>query len=117
MINHAEMGSPAPNAKPGALTQRPSVGPVVPITAINVRSDELRGGISPGNRPPATDLLLSRVLAKGEPISALSGRADDFSWPRTSGVNIDTSPLEKTPTPSSASVLVQENFVFEAEVR
>ena len=61
--------------------------------------------------------LVSRVLAKGEPISAPGGRADDFSWPRTSGVNFDTSPLEKTPTPSSASVLVQENFVFEAEVR
>ena len=65
MINHAEMGSPAPNAKPGALTQRPSVGPVVPITAINVRSDELRGGSSPDNRPPATDPFGKPRLGEG----------------------------------------------------
>ena len=119
MINHAvpvalpapEMGSLAPNAKPGAPTQRPSVGPVFPLTAINVGSDELLGGERQGNRPPATDPSVSRVLAKGEPISAPGGRADDFSWPRTSGVNIDTSPLEKTPTASSASVPVQEKTV------
>ena len=105
------MGSLAPNAKPGAPTRRQSVGPVFPLTAINVGSDELLGGERQGNRPPATDALVSRVLAKGEPISAPGGRADDFSWPRTSGVNIDTSPLEKTPTASSASVPVQEKAV------
>jgi hypothetical protein len=118
MINHAvpaalpmpEMGSPAPNAKPGAPTQRPSVGPVFPLTAINVGSDELLGGERQGNRPPATDPSVSRVLAKGEPISAPGGRADDFSWPRTRGVYIDTSPLEKTPA-GSASVPVQEKAV------
>jgi len=119
MINHAvpaalpmpEMGSPVPNAKPGAPTQRPSVGPVVPLTAFNVRSDELLGGSSQGNRPPATDPLVSRVLAKGEPISAPGGRADDFSWPRTSGVNIDTSPLEKTPAAISVSAPAPEKQV------
>jgi hypothetical protein len=38
------------------------------------------------------------VLTKGEAISAPSGRADDFSWPRST-VNIDSN-LE--PTPASA---------------
>ena len=83
------MGSLAPNAKPGAPTRRQSVGPVFPLTAINVGSDELLGGDRQGNRPSSTDALANRVLAKGEPISAPGGRADDFSWPRTSGVNIE----------------------------
>jgi hypothetical protein len=119
MINHAvpvalpapEMGSLAPNAKPGAPTQRPSVGPVFPLTAINVGSDELLGGDRQGNRPSLTDALANRVLAKGEPISAPGGRADDFSWPRTSGVNIDTSPLEKTPAAISVSAPAPEKQV------
>jgi hypothetical protein len=89
---------------------RPS-GRCFPLTAINLGSDELLGGERQGNRPPATDALVSRVLAKGEPISAPGGRADDFDWPRTSGVNIDTSPPEKTPSASSASVPVQEKAV------
>ena len=78
------------------------------ISAVNVGSDELLGGSSQGNRPPATDPLASRVLAKGEPISAPGGRADDFSWPRTRGVNIDTGPLERTPAAISVSAPAPE---------
>jgi len=82
---------------------------VVPLTALNIGSDELLGGPREGNRPPATDTLVSRVLLRGEPILAPNGRADDFSWPRH-GVDIDTGPLETlavTPTP----VLVPEKAV------
>ena len=112
MINHAvplalpmpeQGGPPAPNAKAGTPVRRPSVGPVMPLTAINVPSDELLGGGLQSNRPPASDALVSRVLTKGEPIPAPNGRADDFRWPRTSGVNIDTGPLEPSPQPVSAS--------------
>jgi hypothetical protein len=101
----AEMVGPAANAKPGASSsQRPNVGPVIPLTAPVVSSDELLGG-SRQNRPPATDASASRVLTKGETISAPSGRADDFSWPRST-VNIETN-LE--PTPASAPAATAEN--------
>ena len=35
-------------------------------------------------RPRAADPVATRVLTKGEPIPAPTGRADDFSWPRGS---------------------------------
>ena len=115
MISHSvpvalpmpDQGTPAPSAKPGAPAQRPSVGPVVPLTAVNAGSDELLGGGRQGNRSPATDASVSRVLTRGEPVPAANGRADDFSWPRTHGVNIDTGPLEASPA-SPASTPAQE---------
>jgi hypothetical protein len=99
----AEQGAQSPNAKPGAPAQRPSAGPVVPLTVSHVGSDELLGGARQNNRPAPGDASASRVLTKGEPIPAPSGRADDFGWPR-GGVNIDTN-LGETPaaTPASAS--------------
>jgi uncharacterized protein len=117
VINHAvpvalpmpDQGAQSPNAKLGTPIQRPSVGPVVPLTAVNVGSDELLGGPRQDNRPPATDTLVSRILVRGEPILASNGRADDFSWPRN-GVNIDTSPLE-TLAVTPAPVPVQEKAV------
>jgi hypothetical protein len=100
----------SPSAKVGTPIQRPSVGPVVPLTAaVNVGSDELLGGPREGSRPQATDTLVSRVLVRGEPILAPNGRADDFSWPRH-GVDIDTGPLE-TLAVSPAPVPVQEKAV------
>jgi uncharacterized protein len=92
-----ESVGPAANGKPGAPSQRPSVGPVMPLTAPAVSSDELLGGGRPNRAAPA-DASSNRVLTKGEVIPAPSGRADDFSWPRST-VNIDTN-LE--PTPASA---------------
>src|SRR6185437_12617436 len=91
-------------AKPGAPTQqgapsqRPSVGPVVPLTINHVQSEELLGGGGTVPRTPATDATASRVLNKGEPVPVPRGRADDFSWPR-SGVENDQSALESTPPP------------------
>jgi uncharacterized protein len=83
----AEEGGHTPSAKPGGPAQRPAVGPVVPLTAPQVSSDELLGGGRQA-KAPAVDASVSRVLTRGEPVAAPSGRADDFSWPRT-GVNID----------------------------
>jgi hypothetical protein len=79
-----ETGPQAPGAKPGGPAQRPVVGPVVPLTAARVQSEELLGGGRAPARTPATDPTASKVLVKGEPIAAPSGRADDFSWPRGS---------------------------------
>ena len=59
---------------------RPLVGPILPLVASSVGTDQLVGG--PGARPVAIDALAARVLVKGEPLSAPAGRADDFAWPR-----------------------------------
>jgi hypothetical protein len=93
-----EQGVQAPGAKPGAPAQRPAVGPVVPLTAPQVGSDELLGAARQ-TKPPAVDATVSRVLTKGEPIAAPSGRGDDFSWPR-GGVAIDAH-LPDAPAPAA----------------
>ena len=74
-------------AKPGGPSARPLVGPVVPLTVSATAGgagEELLGGARPATtaRPAATDPLTTRVLIKGEPIAAPTGRADDFNWPR-----------------------------------
>ncbi len=71
----------SPNVTPDAAgQQRPLVGPIVPLVASSIGGDELLGGA--GARPTSVDMLASRTLVKGEPLSAPAGRADDFSWPR-----------------------------------
>ena len=82
---------PAPNAKPGGPAARPVAGPVLPLAASNVATEELIGG---GRTPPAaTDPTVIRTLTKGEPVAAPSGRADDFSWPR-GAANVEPGAVE-----------------------
>ena len=50
----------------------------------------------------APDPVASRVLTKGEPITAPTGRADDFAWPRGSAPIADPVALQPTP-PSPAT--------------
>ena len=59
---------------------RPLAGPILPLVASSVGTDQLLGGH--GSRPVANDALATRVLVKGEPLPAPAGRADDFAWPR-----------------------------------
>ena len=88
MINHAvpvalpmpDQAAQSPNAKLGTPIQRPSVGPVVPLTVSAGGGDELLGAVRP-SRPVTPDPVAVRVLMRGEPIPAPSGRADDFRWP------------------------------------
>ncbi len=75
-----EPATPDANALPGQPAPRPLAGPIVPLVASSVGTDQLLGG--PGARPVAVDALAARVLVKGEPLSAPAGRADDFAWPR-----------------------------------
>jgi hypothetical protein len=75
-----EPATPDANALPGQPAPRPLAGPIVPLVASSVGTDQLLGG--PGSRPVAVDALAARVLVKGEPLSAPAGRADDFAWPR-----------------------------------
>jgi hypothetical protein len=75
-----EPATPDANALPGQPAPRPLAGPIVPLVASSVGTDQLLGG--PGSRPVAIDPQAARVLAKGEPLSAPAGRADDYAWPR-----------------------------------
>jgi uncharacterized protein len=75
-----EPATPDANAVPGQPTPRPLAGPILPLVAASVSSDQLLGG--PGTRPASVDALAARTLVKGEPLSPPAGRADDFSWPR-----------------------------------
>jgi hypothetical protein len=74
-----EPATPDADALPGQPA-RPLAGPILPLVASSVSTDQLLGG--PGARPLAIDALATRVLVKGEPLSPPAGRADDFAWPR-----------------------------------
>jgi hypothetical protein len=71
-------------------------------------SNELLGGDV--TRPSGADPVATRVLTKGEPIAAPSGRADDFSWPRNETAIADppppvisSAPAAPAPQPKAAS--------------
>jgi hypothetical protein len=76
----SEPATPEANALPGQPAPRPLAGPILPLVAATVNSDQLLGG--PGTRPASVDALAARTLVKGEALTPPPGRADDFSWPR-----------------------------------
>jgi hypothetical protein len=75
-----EPATPDANAQPGQPAPRPLAGPILPLVASSVGTDQLLGG--PGSRPAPVDALAARTLVKGEPLAPPAGRADDFVWPR-----------------------------------
>jgi hypothetical protein len=75
-----EPATPDANAVPGQPAPRPLAGPILPLVASSVGTDQLLGG--PGSRPAAVDALAARTLVKGEALTPPAGRADDFVWPR-----------------------------------
>ncbi len=83
----SDPGTPDTNIKPGAPAPRPLAGPIVPLVASSVGTNELLGGA--GTRPAAIDALAARTLVKGEPLAAPGGRADDATWPRREVGKID----------------------------
>jgi hypothetical protein len=112
MTNHlAPVALPAPEAaKPSAAApgtaaapagQRPTVGPVVPLTASlngsGTDSNDLLGAANHSPPPAAHDPVAADVLSRGDPIPAAPGRADDFSWPRPTN-DADTAATESQPT-------------------
>ena len=92
-------GPQAPNAKPDGPAQRPLAGPVVPLTAMQAGPEELIGS---GRAAPAADATASRVLTKGETVAAPTGRADDFSWPRGSVLNVQPTAADLAAAPATA---------------
>ena len=83
----SDPGTPDTNIKPGAPAPRPLAGPILPLVASSVGTDQLLGGA--GSRPAAIDALAARTLIKGEPLAAPGGRADDFAWPRREVGKVD----------------------------
>lgn len=79
--------APSSLPRPGGPVARPVVGAVLPLTAGAITGgDELLGGGTP--RPAASDPIAARVLVKGEPVTPLKGRADDFVWPQGGGQSL-----------------------------
>lgn len=76
----SEPATPDANALPGQPAPRPLAGPILPLVASSVGTDQLLGGA--GSRPAGVDALAARTLVKGEPLAPPAGRADDFAWPR-----------------------------------
>ena len=75
-----EPATPDASARPDQPAPRPLAGPIVPLVASSVGTDQLLG--APGSRPVTMDAQAARLLIKGEPLPAPAGRADDFAWPR-----------------------------------
>jgi uncharacterized protein len=84
--------------RPGGAITRPLSGPVMPLTAaLNAAGpDELLGGSAV--HQSLTDAIASRVLTKGDPVPAPSGRADDYAWPRRDVAAVGTDPVAATTT-------------------
>lgn len=76
----SEPATPDTSVEPGKPAPRPLAGPIVPLVAASISTDQLLGG--PGSRPAAVDALAARTMVKGEPLAAPAGRADDYAWPR-----------------------------------
>jgi hypothetical protein len=75
-----EPSTPEVETKPEGPAPRPLAGPIVPLVAASIATDQLLGGS--GTRPAPVDALTAKTLVKGEPLAAPAGRADDFVWPR-----------------------------------
>ena len=86
--------------RPGST--RPLAGPVIPLTAsIGGGGNELLG--SGPTRPTGSDPLATRVLVRGEPVTAPAGRADNFAWPRSGVATIREGEPEEVQAPPPAA--------------
>ena len=120
----SEPATPDASAQPGQPAPRPLAGPILPLVASSVGTDQLLGG--PGSRPAAVDALVARTLVKGEPLAPPAGRADDFAWPRreigreqakgetpVASVSPDGTPSGAAPPKPKKPVSLQSNVPFQ----
>jgi hypothetical protein len=94
----SEPATPNMNAVPGQPAPRPLAGPIVPLDAASISTDQLLGG--PGSGPAPIDALAARTMVKGEPLTPPAGRADDYSWPRR---EVESEPARSDTPVASAS--------------
>jgi hypothetical protein len=100
-------------------TERPLIGPVIPLTGTakdkDKDSDKLLG--APGSSPTLGDAIATKVLAKGETVTAPPGRADNFVWPTGSHAKSSAAapeiPIADQPKPE-APVAAQPKVAPEA---
>ena len=100
-------------------TERPLLGAVIPLTGTpkdkDKDSDNLLG--APGSNPTLGDAIATKVLAKGETVTAPPGRADNFAWRNgsqtTSAAAAPETPIAEQPKPE-APVTAQPKVVPEA---
>jgi hypothetical protein len=85
--------------RPGAT--RPLAGPVIPLTATLGGGNELLGG-GPTRVTTRNDPLATRVLLRGEPVTAPVGRADNFAWPRGGAATVQEAEPEAEQEQESA---------------
>ncbi len=81
---------------PSAGTPRPLAGPVIPLNASvePSKTAALLGSAAP--QQSIADAVASRVLVKGDPVTAPAGRADDFAWPRRAPAAVGADPVAAT---------------------
>ncbi len=94
-------GSEEPNAE--GVGARTIIGPVVPLNDNAVESGELLGAHN-GPAPASSDSIVTRVLSRGDAISAPAGRADNFSWPRADAAAPIPTTVEVVPVAPASSV-------------
>jgi uncharacterized protein len=94
-----EPQKPAAIPQPSGPAPRPVAGPVIPLTGHTPAAEVLVGSTGHGN--VSVDPVAARVLVKGEPVDAPSGRADNFTWPRADVV-VDNQ-VEPPPEPVAAA--------------
>ncbi len=106
--------TPDANVVPGQPAPRPLAGPVMPLVASTVGTDQLLGG--PGTRPAAVDALAARTLVKGEALAAPAGRSDDYAWPRREigreQARGDTPVAAATPSGTAAPASAQKQLLL-----
>jgi hypothetical protein len=82
-----EPQKPLAAPQPSGPAPRPVAGPVIPLTGHTPAAEMLLGSAREGS--VSIDAAAARVLVRGEPVEAPSGRADNFAWPR-SEASVDT---------------------------
>jgi hypothetical protein len=100
----------APETTP-APTGRPVAGPVLPLTQPAGPVGQLLGAGAPSQA--TNDGIASRVLIEGRPVEPVSGRADDFRWPRTNGNAPSTAatPVDTSPTAPAKAAAPMPNVI------
>jgi hypothetical protein len=82
--------APAPADRSGPRA-RPLAGPVVSLVAERgSEADDLLGG---DDRQLAADAMVTKVLVRGEAVTAPAGQADDFVWPRRGVAPVGSGPV------------------------